>query len=204
MSRDLAVIEREAYRAFNRDGIIDLLLGLSLVWIGVAWLWLPSIAAFAGLLPAVLAPPIVMWRKDFVAERAGHVRWAAQRRRRERGGLMAALALGALVFVAAVVSYVAIDEGSLSEALEWATPGLLAWLLALLAVVLAVVVDAPRMLGYGAILAVAGTVAAVFDLSPGWPLLVAGLVVTASGVWLVVHFARSAAAISDEDPDLYR
>ena len=38
----LQTLESGAYRRAYSDGIIDLFVGVSLCWIGAAWIWLPD------------------------------------------------------------------------------------------------------------------------------------------------------------------
>ena len=47
-SQDLKTLERQAYLETYSDGTIDLFVGLSLTWIGAAWIWLPDLAGIAG------------------------------------------------------------------------------------------------------------------------------------------------------------
>lgn len=47
--RDLETLERGAHRGPYADGIIDIFVGISLVWVGAAWIWLPG---YAGVLAA--------------------------------------------------------------------------------------------------------------------------------------------------------
>jgi hypothetical protein len=37
-NQDLQKLERRTYRGFYSDGIIDIYVGISLLWIGVAWI----------------------------------------------------------------------------------------------------------------------------------------------------------------------
>ena len=41
---DIRELEQAAYRTSYSDGIVDVFVGLSLVWIGVAWIWLDDLA----------------------------------------------------------------------------------------------------------------------------------------------------------------
>ena len=69
--------------------------------------------------------------------------------------------------------------------------GLLAFLLALMAIVLAFMLDAPRMLGYSAVLVIAGTIASVNEANPGWPLLAAGAFVAVVGGVMLTRFLNT-------------
>lgn len=183
----LASLEASAYRQAWSDGIVDLFLGLSLIWMGVAWIWLPDVAAFAGLLPAVLAVPMLGLRTRVVEPRMGYVRWAPPRRQRQLRSLLAVAAFG-LGLLAAVSIAVVVGGSWLADSSVALEAGLMAWLLALLALALFVVMQTRRMLAYAAVLTAGGVVAALADLDPGWPLLGSGIVVLVVAGGLLTRF----------------
>ena len=188
---NLDTLERSAYRASYTDGIIDLFVGLSLVWIGVAWIWLPDFAGLAGVLPAIFITPLLSARKQIVEKRAGYVKWSAPRRRWERRNLMAALLGGTALFLTGVGVFVAVNGSGSIDFMDAIGPGLLAFLLALMAIVLAFLMDAPRMFAYAAALVVAGVGASAADANPGWPLLAAGAFVTVIGGVMLARFLNA-------------
>ena len=191
MTKNLDTLERDAYQASYSDGIIDVFVGLSLIWIGAAWIWLPDFAGLAGVLPAIFITPLLTARKQIVEKRAGYVKWSAPRRHWERRNLMAALAGGVMLFLMGVGAYVAVSGSGGVDFMDAIGPGLLAFLLALMAIVLAFLMDAPRMFAYAAALVIAGVVASVADANPGWPLLAAGGVVTVVGAVMVARFVKA-------------
>jgi hypothetical protein len=187
----LQSMEKAAYRRAYSDGIIDLFVGLSLLFIGAVWIWLPDYSGLAGILPAVFTPVAITARKQYVEKRLGYVRWSEPRRNRERRNLIAAVAVGVLLFVAAVGVF-AIDRTSIDESvLTLIAPGLVAWLLALLTLAVAVMIDAWRFALYGAVLAVVGLFTALQDANPGWPMLAAGAVTVVAGSALLIAFTRT-------------
>lgn len=190
-STDTRDIEHMAYRSRWDDGLFDLYLGLSLLWIGSAWLWLDAIAGLAGLLPAILVGPFVAFRTRFIEERSGYVRFSAERRRWERRSLVAFWTIGLGALIVAVALLLAPDGVSgVSDVREWIAPGLIAFILAAMVGVVAAASRMPRLAGYALTLVIGGALAAAYDANPGLPLLVAGAVVTAiatSLVWRFVH-----------------
>lgn len=191
MSNPLQALETRAYQRAYSDGIIDLFVGISLLWIGSAWLWLPDLAALAGILPAVFAPVIVAGRKTFVEERAGYVRWSEPRRNREHRSLVLSLFAGVLLLLAALTAYLVVDRlPSGEDVSDFIAPGLLAWILALLSLLLAYLLDAWRFLAYAVVLSVAGLITAIEDANPGLPMLAAGAVMTITGLTMLVGFIR--------------
>lgn len=190
-SNDLQAMEQSAYRAAYSDGIVDVFVGISLLWIGAVWIWLPDYGGLAGILPAVFVAAMWSARRRFVEGRTGYVRWAEPRRRWEQRNFIAVLAAGVLMVAFGVGAYVAVTQSSTdSDVVRALMPGLLAWLLALLAIGLGFLMQTRRAYAYAAVLAVGGFVTAWQDANPGWPLLVAGIVITATGTIMLVTFLR--------------
>ena len=192
----LSNIEREAYHASSRDGVIDLFAGVSLVWIGAAWIWLPGIAGLAGVFPAIFVASIWAGRKRLIEERAGYVRWSAPRRRWERRNSMLVLAAGVAMFLFGIGAFMAFDDGP-TRLFDSIGPAILAWLLALMAIGLAFMLSAPRMLLYGAALAISGAIAAAIDANPGLPLLISGAVAAVAGGVLLRKFLADNPRVQD-------
>jgi Na+(H+)/acetate symporter ActP len=82
------------------------------------------------------------------------------------------------------------DGSTVSDLLDAAGPGILAFLAAIPILIVAVAAMLPRLFAYAAVLVGAGAVAAALDTNPGLPLFAAGVVVTSVGVWLVRRFVR--------------
>lgn len=189
--RDLRALERTAYHDSYSDGIIDIFVGASLVWIGVAWIWLSGIAGLAGILPAVFVVPMLEGRRRFLGSRGGYVKWGAPRRRWERRNLAALLIVGIALLLFGIGMFVFVSRSSTDgSAWEQLGPGLIAWLLALLAIGLGFLMGTWRMFAYAAVLAGGGIVTAVAEASPGWPLLAAGILITATGLAMLTVFVR--------------
>jgi Flp pilus assembly protein TadB len=68
---------------------------------------------------------------------------------------------------------------------------MVAWLLALIAVVLGVAVGGKRLFGYAAALIATAAVAVMVDTPFGWPLLVSGVVITLVGWAMMRRFVNS-------------
>lgn len=200
-SMDMASIERATYRSRWDDGLVDIFVGVALIWIGAAWLWLEDFAALAGVLPAIAAGPFVAFRTRFLEYRAGYVRFSEERRRWERRNMIVLLALGAVVLAAGIGIYVMVtDDGSLSDVAETIAPGLVAVLAAIPVALVAAAARLLRAWGYAAVLVAGGVVAMARDLNPGVPLLVAGAVMALVGARLLVRFVRMHPTVGDGEP----
>jgi len=194
--KELQTLERKAYLESYSDGIVDLFVGVSLLWIGVAWIWLPDFAGLAGVVPAVFISVMLAARKRLLESRLGYVKWSEPRRRWERRNLAAVLAAGVLMLLVGVAVYVLVTQepANTRDLGNWVA-GLPALLLALLAVGLGFVMGTWRMLAYGGVLATVGAVTVLAELDPGWPLFAAGIAITVSGIAMVVRFVQRHPAV---------
>ncbi|HSF85803.1 MAG TPA: hypothetical protein VLG28_09145 [Acidimicrobiia bacterium] len=190
-STNLQSLESDAYRASFDDGIIDLFVGLSMVWIGSAWIWLTDLAGVAGVFPAVMAPALLPLRTRIVESRTGYVKWRAPRRCWEQRTLLLVLAAGILMFALGIAAFVMLENSGELTVVEWIMPGLLALLMAVVAGGLAIAMAQPRMMVYAGVLVVAGLAAAGFETNPGWPLLAAGIAITVVGSGMLVRYLRT-------------
>lgn len=189
--QNLTTLEDEAYRASYADGVIDIFAGVSLAWVGAAWIWLPDLAGFAGILPAVFVAPMLASRKQIVEPRIGFVRWKAPRREWERRNLAALVIAGVALLVLGIVAYVVADRSAAdSDAWLLVMPGLLAWLLALAAAMVGFLTGMWRLLVYSVVFAGSGAAAVWAQANPGWPLLVTGIVIVGFGVIMLIDFLR--------------
>ncbi len=192
METDLEAMERDAYRASYADGIVDIFVGLSFLVIGVIWIWATDYGGLAGILPAVMAPSLVPLRKQIVQSRGGYVKWGAPRRRWERRNLWGVAGGGGATLLLGIAAYFMFEGSSTgSDLLSDIAPGLLAFILALMAIVLGVMMQHWRFFGYSAVLVAGGVVAAALDTNPGVPLFIAGFVVAAAGTVMLVRYLQA-------------
>ena len=190
-SNDLAGLERDAYRSAYSDGIVDLFLGFSLIFIGAVWIWAPDFGGLAGILPAVMVSSLLPFRKQIVEPRGGYVKWAKTRRRWERRSYFAMLFGGVLVFGLGVGVYLLASNSSEgTDVLGDIAPGLLAFILALMAIGIGFMMESPRLFAYAAALVVGGALTVMADANPGFPLFGAGLIITAVGGVMLARYLR--------------
>lgn len=190
-SSDLEALEHRAYRSSYSDGIIDIFVGVSLLVIGAIWVWAEDYGAFAGILPAVLAASLLPLRKRVVEPRGGYVRWGERRRRSERRNLWGAATAGVAVFLLGIAAYFVADgSGGSRDVLADFGPGLLAFILALLAFIIGMVLEHGRFFGYAAVLVAGGVFAVIADSNPGWPMLGAGVVASFVGLVMLMRYLR--------------
>jgi hypothetical protein len=183
---EFAATEKRVFSAFWQDGVLDLLAGVALLSIGIAWLlhlfWLTAV---------VPGPFVVMWpilRRTITEPRLGQVRFQVERRHSLLHGSIAVLCLGLISFGFMVIRlYRGGDESAL---LRWLTPAIPSLLLALLALSIFGVLRLLRLLVYAAVLVAAGLIVAALDLEPGWAMLSVGVVITITGMVRLIRFLR--------------
>ncbi len=189
---DLEAIEREAYRSSYSDGIIDVFVGLSLLVIGAIWVWAEDYGGLAGILPAVMTPSLIPLRKKIVEARGGYVKWSPPRRRWERRNLLGAIGAGVATFLLGIAAYLMAEGAAPGRDLVYeAAPGLLAFILAVMAIIIGMIMEHWRFFGYAGVLVAGGVVAVVYDTNPGLPLLLAGIAVTVVGAAMLVRYLRA-------------
>mgnify|MGYP001812091489 FL=1 len=195
---DIASIETEAYRARWDDGLFDLFFGLSLAWMGIAWLWIEPLAGLAGVFPAIFVVPFVSFRKRFIESRAGYVRFSEGRRRWERRNLVMLFAFGTGTFLLGIGAILVVDAGGdAAEAFNSLAPGLISFLLALGVLIVAVASMLPRLFVYAAALVIGGFAAVATDANPGAPLLAIGVLVAGWGSILLARFIARHPSITE-------
>jgi hypothetical protein len=190
MDKSLGDLENSVYGTAYADGLVDLLFGSSLLWIGVIWIMAPDLAGVAGVLPAVLVPTVLPVRKQIVEARGGYVKWSEPRRRWERRNVFVLAIAGVVMFLLGLGMFFAFNSRLGADAIEAAAPGLLAFILAIGAVLAGLLFGTWRPIAYAAMLVAGGIMAVIADANPGWPLLVVGVVVTTVAVAMLVRFLR--------------
>ena len=189
---ELGKIEADAYRSRFDDGLLDLYIGIALLWIGASWMWFEETAAILAVFPALVVTPFVTWRKRFIEERTGYVRFSEPRRRRERRSLVSILVIGEVVLIVGIVAGIVFGQGgNVRDALDWLGPGIIAFIIAIMVGMVAVASTLPRLFAYATLLVVGAVAAASFETSPGTPLLIVGGVVTVWGAVLTTRFVRA-------------
>lgn len=196
---DLTSVERKSYRSMFDDGLLDLFIGISLLFLGL--MWLTEYGAFGGLMPALLIPIWPIARKTFVEPRSGYARLAEPRRNKLRRGIAGSIAFGTLTLLLAIAAYVGLtsDDSATEAIFDSIGSALPALLLALMATVAARMFELPRFFGYAGVLLTMGLLGLLLDLEPAWPLLASAVFVTATAGMLMARFVRNTEVIAHPD-----
>ena len=187
---DLDQIEKRAYLAFHQDGLWDLCIGLAMIAMGVVVMgqyqeWM----GIAALLPVFVVITVPALRRVITLPRLGYVEFSQARKTRQRASQAALMVIGTLIaMLGLVVASGYSGEGSWQRfirGLELLPIGLVL-LLATLAVGIAF--GLKRCYAYTAAFAMLFMLPELLGLHPFLALAAAGLVLTATGIVLLVNF----------------
>jgi len=194
MVPDLKKIESNSFRLmFLSDGLIDIYLGLALipyiVWIYSDW----SGSMFLnGAVFLLLYPPLVIIKKRVIAPRVGMIKPGPMRRSKNK--LLVLATVLSVVITIGLVLFTILAGGSANRII--AGVPLVFWAFGLATVTAAIVVawlvDWPRVILYGFLVAVTIPMDAMHFLRTGrMPLTVIPmLVMVGTGVYLLVQFLK--------------
>lgn len=155
---DLKLFERDAFRRFYEDGILDIFFGLTMVVLGIAAMASeatverfgePVALSVTAALGLGIAVPLLVYRRHLLRTRLGEFTPGADRRRRLRLthlALLASATLGVVAFGTATLAY---RDGTSTEAFDALFP--LVWFLNAVVVLgaMAYFLDVPRFYLYG-------------------------------------------------------
>jgi MFS family permease len=194
MAPDLKKVEISTFRLiFLSDGLIDICLGLFLipyiVWIYSGW---PGSIILTGIIPLVTYPTLVLVKKKVVEPRVGMIKPGSRRRKKNK-----LLVLATAVTVVATVGLVIFTSLAARTAnhMVLGIP-LVFWLFGLgtvlAALVVAWLVDWPRVIAYGFIVAVTIPMDAMYFLRTGRiPLTtIPMMVMVGMGIYLLIRFLK--------------
>jgi len=192
----LTRLEQHAFLDYHRDGVLDLVVGLTALAFGLGmWAGNSTVAALAWL-PTLFYRPL---RTRLVVPRLGFARFgegapgpARTARRSVRLLLLGSVLLGLVVFLA---------TGWLPGWRNWlrAHPALLFTGLAAVGFVLAgLLTSIRRFLVYGAAAAVLATAGDLLRWQPEWPVTATATVVLLSGLVLLGRFLARHPALPDQ------
>jgi len=134
---DAESLERNVFRSFWQDGLLDCFAGIGLLGLGVAWV--TGHAALGAAIPALLVPIWPLVRKRVTAPRIGEVRFTPARRDKEgRKFTHVGLTLGVGLFAATVFFLLRSGRADISVLRSWiaALPAALLGLMSLVTALL--------------------------------------------------------------------
>jgi hypothetical protein len=187
---DLSAVEEQAYKTTWEDGILDLVLGGSLITIGL--LFRTDLAGLAGVFVAVLAMPAWGIGKKFITvPRLGYVAFGRERKTKEKRWSLSLAAVGVATLVVALGLFAAQSNGgSLQEVLVDLRAGyvLFGVLIAVGMALAGWMIDLPRLKAYAGIVLAATGIGYFTGVALEDYLLASGLVVSTWGAVVLRRF----------------
>jgi hypothetical protein len=184
-SLDLKELESSAYATRANNGVLDIVIGLGLLGYGL----LANIGAY--LVPSYALLVALLLQRLVVTPRVGRVRFAEDRRTRERKGIVLIVLLVLIPIPIGLMLFFADRLPGWTEFLASHTVLVLGLFVALGMAAVAWAKSAPRFYVFAimAILNFAG--AQLFGQPHSWPMIATGVPVFLVGLVLIVRFIRS-------------
>ena len=193
--QDFKKLQQRTYESYHQDGLIDIIIGLSIIGFGLMMAFDSSVFTFMGWMPIIFYVP---FKNRITVPRIGYVKFSSSRIHLFFGIFMALLALVLLVGF-----YYFISSGSIP-------PGFSAWIRKYYLLVLAFIVafaflSAAFLTGITRFYAYALLVLLIFaggiwlGVDPPIYVLTYGLLIEAVGIWHLIRFLRKYPLPGHED-----
>lgn len=182
-------VERRIVRRYWDDGLIDVLSGIGVLLIGLAWQC--NLVPLGAVAPAMLIPFWSPLRKRITEPRMGYVEFSDDQEGRQRSFLLWTIGIGCLTFAIVVGAYFLRTSPLAGVAAESWIAALPACLIGVLAAAVSFLILVPRFLAYGVVLALAGVAVVVLDMRPGAAMIAGGIIVTGVGLLRLAKFVHT-------------
>lgn len=179
MFRSKSRVERRVVRNYWDDGLVDLLSGIGVLLVGIAWQC--NLVALGAVAPAMLIPFWKPLRKQITEPRLGYVEFSDAQERRQRRFLVWTVGAGCLAFAVAIGFYFFVNLSDGGPAARNWVAALPACLIGGLAASVSLVILVPRFLFYGIGFAMAGVVVVLLDWEPGVAMIAGSVLVLLYG-----------------------
>lgn len=185
MNRTLETAERRAFQSFWNDGLLDLMMGLVILVMGLAW-W-QDVAVMGAIFPAAC---VAMWhplRRRLVEPRMGFVEFSGPRELKNRSFRFGLAGFFAGTMVLGLLGYALWNGGVMPRPAEWIA-GFPLLLLAIPSIFFALFTRCRRFLWYAFLMLLAAVELVMQELEPHAGLIASGAIITVSGVVLLARF----------------
>ncbi len=172
-------VERRIVGAFWNDGLVDILCGVAVFLIGIAWHF--DLVPLGAIAPALAVPLWKSLRERITQPRLGHVEFSDTQTTRYREFLAWSFLIGCSAFIVATSVYFYVADSGRAIPIERWVAAIPAWILAFLAMLTSLVILVRRFIGYAGVFSLLGLLVAVFDQTPDIPMLVGGATMTIVG-----------------------
>ena len=187
-------VEPKMIRTFWRDGLVDILLGLGLLLIGIAWQ--VDLVVLGAIAPALLIPLWQPIRNKFIEPKLGYVDFTQEREQKNQRFLIG-MAIGGVFTLSLGVALYFFARQVAPTGIQWIA-ALPALLLAAPVFAIGVILKSARFFAYAGVFMLAGFTVAATQGRPGIGLLVPGIIILLWGVTLMVRFFKSVKQATEE------
>ena len=180
--QDFKKLQQRTYESYQQDGLIDMIIGLGMIGFGLMLAFDSSVFLFMSWMPIIFYVP---FKNRITVPRIGYVKFSSS-------NLRLALALGAgllvMLFVVGLYLFVVSENISL-QVREWL--GQYLWLGGLVAVCFlgaALLTGITRFYAYAGLILLIFSVGTWLGIQPPIFVIISGLLIEITGVWLLVRF----------------
>ena len=182
--QDFKKLQQRTYQSNHQDGLIDMIIGLSMIGFGLNMAFDSSVFLFMSWMPIIFYVP---FKNRITVPRIGYVKFSSSNLR-----LAVALCAGLLVMLFVVGLYLFVVSDNISLQLrEWL--GQYLWLGGLVAVCFlgaALLTGITRFYAYAGLILLIFSVGTWLAIQPFFIVITSGLLIEITGVWLLVRFLR--------------
>ena len=187
---DLKEIERRAYLAYHKDGILDVYLGIGIMTIASIFFY----EVFVGITGTIAILPIMYAasKKQYTIPRLGFVKFSSSTKGRARNSFTLAILLGTISALAGLFAF----YSAISSGYNWIEPLIVNWKITIASILLVVfslfgyVSDLRRMYYYGLLSSIV-FVSGMFLPIPGYILILAvGGIISVNGIVYLYRFTQ--------------
>ena len=188
-------LEQKLFQRYWDDGIVDLVGGVAVLFIGVGYLMEQVLAEIVVVPLGVVAWMIL--RARIVEPRAGYVKLSRSRRERSGRELAATVGVGTGMLILFLVLGLKVRGGD-ADLARW-VDGLPALLMALPVLMAGALIRARRFAVYAAVFVLGAVSGVQMGFGPGAPLMVGGTVMGVVGATLLARFLAGARAFQQTE-----
>ena len=184
---DLRETERRNYLSYFGDGILDVVAGLPVLLFGLGMLFDASVFFILTWLPIVMFWPL---KQMLTVPRLGNVKFSADRQRRLSANYILLLIAGTFSLLLGIAAFLGFEGQAFDIRGFMLEYGLLVFgsVMAGAFLLIAVLFEVRRFLIYAAFVFGGWAVAFALGIEPGFPVAIAGALVTISGLIVLGQF----------------
>jgi hypothetical protein len=193
----LKELQRRTYLAYHKDGLIDVIIGLSVLGFGLNMALESVVFSILGWIWFILYMPL---KKRITYPRFGYVEWKPEQRISQQWAI--SIVLGLVVLLVGIVVLLGVRSGDMpAEVISFLKQFhmlLLGILMALIAVAAGLFTGIRRLYTYAGLTLLIILAGTWLEIEPAFYVMTIGGLILLWGVWLLGHFVRDYPLTSGE------